>query len=188
MERLQNAIAKSAVRVGGSVFIAIDGLGASGKSTLASLIAAPLEAGIIRLDDLSDAQSFSWMPRLKTEILAPISNGATRLQYQPTAWWGQKPPPPIEQPITPMMIIEGVGAHHPSLRRFWSVAIFIDAPPALCLQRGVSRDLASGRPKNEIERQWRKWQADELTYMKAHEPAANADLVVDGTTPFENQL
>ncbi|MEO1240324.1 MAG: hypothetical protein AAFX54_00320 [Pseudomonadota bacterium] len=188
MQRLQRAIKESKAFVGKSVFLAIDGLGASGKSTLASLISDALGGEIIRLDDLSGSVPLSWLPRLKAEILTPISNGATSLTYQPESWWAHKPPPVIGQPVTPSMIVEGVGSHHPQVRSFWGVTIFVETPPALCFQRGVARDLATGRPKAEIEYLWRRWQAAELAYLEAHDPARRADFVVDGTAPFSTQL
>lgn len=188
MDRLLSAISQSERRVGETVFVAIDGLGASGKSTLASLLADTLGAEIIRLDDLSGPKSFSWMPRLKAEILEPVSEGATSLTYQPESWWGRTPPPVTDQPVTPVMIVEGVGSHHPEVRAFWGVSIFVDTPAGLCLERGVARDMATGEPEAAIGRQWKDWQTAELAYLAERDPAAHADFVIMGDAPFVEQF
>lgn len=188
MSHLLNTIRDSGPSVGQTAFVAIDGLGASGKSTLATLLSGKLGAEIIRLDDLSGPEPFSWMPRLRAEILEPVSRGATSLTYQPERWWGQTPPPVTDQPITPVMIVEGVGSHHPELRAFWRVTIFVDTPAALCLERGVARDLATGKTEEAIRQQWETWQAEELTYLADHDPAAHADFIFKGDLPFDTQV
>ncbi|MEO1102064.1 MAG: hypothetical protein AAFW65_09495 [Pseudomonadota bacterium] len=188
MDHLLSAIRHPDVSVGQSAFLAIDGLGASGKSTLATLLSGKLGAEIIRLDDFSGPEPFSWMPRLRAEILEPVSRGATSLTYQPESWWGQTPPPVTDQPVTPVMIVEGVGSHHPELRAFWRVTIFVDTPATLCLERGVARDLATGEPESAIRRQWEAWQAEELTYLAEHDPAAHVDFIVKGDVPFDTQV
>lgn len=188
MNRLRRAITRAKARIGTTVFVAIDGPGASGKSTLACRIAAAFGAEIIRLDDFSASAAFSWMERLRTEVLAPIEAGAISLTYQPESWWGHTPAPVVDQPVTPIMIVEGVGSLHPDLRARWAVRLFVDTPASVCLERGIARDVSTGQPKMEIERLWRHWQAEEQAYLSAHDPAAAADFVVDGTRPFAAQL
>jgi len=170
-----------------TTLIAIDGYGASGKSTLADRLAVSLDAGVIRLDDFDNGQAFGWRPRLEDEALQPIEAGATSLAYQPADWWGCRPPPRVEQPVRPVMIVEGVGSHHPDLVRRWGVTILVDTPPDVCFRRGVERDLVSGVGRGEIERQWQTWQADEIAYSTAHNPAASADFVVDGTASWRSE-
>ncbi len=188
MDRLLSTIRDSGPSVGQTVFVAIDGLGASGKSTLASRLAEELGAQIVHLDDLSGPEPFSWMPRLKTEILEPVAQGARSLTYQPESWWGHTPPPVTDQLVTPVMIVEGVGSLHPDLTAFWGVTIFVDTPAALCLTRGVERDLATGESEEAIKQQWEMWQAAELAHLAKHDPAAKADFVARGDRPFDTQL
>ena len=188
MNKLKVALANATTSVGNTVFVAIDGWGASGKTTLASLIGDTLGAEVIRIDDFSRQESFSWIPRLREEVLKPIMNGARALTYQPETWWGHTPDPIVDQPVTPTMVVEGVGCLTSEMLPLWGVTILVDTPRSTCFDRGVERDLASGESKDEITRRWQQWQAAEAQYFEANDLADHVDFVVDGTIPFAQQL
>lgn len=188
MDKLKAAIANATTLVGNTVFIAIDGWGASGKSSLASHIGDALGAEIVRVDDFSTQESFSWITRFREEVLVPVANGEKALTYQPESWWGHTPKPIVDQPVTPIMVVEGVGCLTAELWPNWGVTVFVDTPRSICFDRGVERDLASGQPKEKVARCWREWQAAEAQYFEAQNLAARAGFVIDGTVSFAGQL
>ena len=199
MNRLQEAIATAKTeaaktrtaktRTGDVVFIAIDGRGASGKSTLARLLSRDLGAEVLRTDDFAASPApFNWYANLIEGVLDPIAAGAATLAYDRAGWWGDAPAPILDQPVTEIMIVEGVGCLAPLVRSYWDIGIFVDTPAPDCFRRGVARDLATGEPRSEIERLWRDWQAAETDYLQAVHPERNADLRLKGTEPFDAQL
>jgi uridine kinase len=72
----------------------------------------------------------------------PIYNFATHTREQKEA---------LIEP-RPVVIFDGLWLlHRPALRRFFNFTVFIDAAPALCLQRRVARDCAErGRTADEV--------------------------------------
>ncbi|MGP1256424.1 MAG: uridine kinase family protein [Kiloniellales bacterium] len=189
MEDLRRAIDAATTRIGSVVFVAIDGRGASGKSTLAGLLSRELGAEVVRTDDFSqNGALFDWQAGFMSGIVEPIARGESTLSYQPASWWGCGPEPQRNQSVTDVMIVEGVGTLAPNLRSYWGLGLFVETPAPECFRRGVARDLATGKSKREIERIWRDWQASEAAYIKASRPQCVADVLLRGTAPFERQL
>jgi cytidylate kinase len=60
-----------------------------------------------------------------------------------------------------------------------SLLIWVEAPAAVRLARGLSRDGI------EVEGHWRQWQQDELAVFAADDTRARAGLRVDGTAPAD---
>ena len=78
------------------------------------------------------------------------------------------------------MIIEGVCALHQMFRDDLAVRIWIDAPHEVRLARGVARDGEGSRDT------WiNVWMPNELAYVERDDPVACADLIVDGTRPYD---
>lgn len=177
-------------KVGGITFIAVDGHGGSGKSTLAKILAEKLNAQIIYTDDFAGWDNpLNWYPKIIEEIFEPITNGVETLSYQPASWWeNHYPEPVVNQPVTNIMILEGVSSSRKEFRNYISFSIFVDTPKEICLERGVERDLSTGKNKKEITEMWEKWFEEEDRYMQRDSPKENANLVVDGTKPFEEQI
>ena len=103
-------------------------------------------------------------------------------------WWSDEEPATITQPVTEVMILEGVSALRREFRQFLSIGIFIEVTRQASVARGVARDLATGRPKEELERLWKEWADGEDAYFARDDPRAVADIVLDGTRPFADQL
>jgi len=70
----------------------------------------------------------------------------------------------------------------------WDLRIWVETPAEVCLARGLARDGA--RVLGDRARlAWETvWQPREERYLRDVAPHLTADLVVDGTAPFESQL
>ncbi len=171
--------------------IAIDGHGGSGKSTLATLLSKKLSAEIIHTDYFASWDNqLDWWPRVINEIFEPIKDGKKLLSYSRGKWWHtHNQDLIIHQPVTSIMILEGVSALRKEFRPFISYAIFIDTPAEIFLQRGFERDRGQdGKSDSEIKKMWQKWYEDEIVYIKKDQPQNFANLIVDGTKPFLEQI
>lgn len=171
--------------------IALDGHGGSGKSTLANLLADKLQAQIIHTDDFAGWDNpLNWWPLVIERVFEPIKNGEKLLSYPRSKWWEtHNPEPVVNQPVAPIMILEGVSSMRKEFRPYISYGIFVDTPIEVCLQRGFERDKGQdGKSDEEIRQMWQDWYEKEETYIKRDSPKEVADLVVDGTKPFEEQI
>ena len=122
--------------------IAIDGHGGSGKSTLAAFLSEKLHAEIIHVDDFASFDNLvDWWPLVVERVFEPIKRGEKFLNY-PRSKWSEThhPEPVVDQPVTPIMVLEGVRALRREFRPYISYGIFVDTPKEVCLQRGFERD------------------------------------------------
>ncbi len=171
--------------------IAIDGHGGSGKSTLANLLADKLQAQIIHTDDFAGWDNpLNWWPFVIERVFEPIQKGEKLLNYPRSKWWETHTPEPVvNQPVTPIMILEGVSALRKEFRPYISYGVFVDTPVDICLQRGFERDKGQdGKSDEEIKQMWRDWYAKEEAYIGQDKPKEFADLIVDGTKSFDEQI
>jgi uridine kinase len=187
---LRKILESKQAKVGRTLFIAIDGRGGSGKSTLANWLSSELHTEIIRTDDFASWQNmFEWWPLVIERVFEPIRSGATMLNYPRSKWWdNHHPQPAVRQPVTPVMILEGVSSSRREFEDYLSLCIFVDTPREICLQRGITRDLVTGKTYEELQRMWEVWTAGEDRYLERDEPAKHADFCVDGTRPFDEQI
>lgn len=170
------------------IFIAIDGYGGSGKSTFADMLSKEIGAEIIHIDDFTGAgSSDDWYKVIITRVFKPITQGAKTLTYTPAKWWEEhNPEPVVDQRITPIMILEGVGSLRKELAPFLSAGVFVDTPREVCLERGLERDRGmDGKTDKQITEQWNTWLNADDRYFEMDNPKATAKYVVDGTKPFE---
>lgn len=191
MDELKQRILQASPKVGNVRFIAIDGHGGSGKSTLAEMLAKQFSAEIIHTDDFAEWDNpENWWPLVIERIFEPIKNRANSLNYPRSKWWEtHNPEPVINQPVTNIMILEGVSSLRKEFRDYLSLGIFVDTPTEICLQRGFERDKGQdGKSDDEIKQMWQQWYEKEKAYIAKDNPKEAADLVVNGTKPFEEQL
>lgn len=188
---IKELIDKAPVKIANTKFIAIDGHGGSGKSTLAELLAKQYDAEIIHTDDFAGWDNpENWWPLVIERIFEPIKHGATTLSYPRSKWWeAHNPEPVVNQPVTSVIILEGVSSLRKEFRPYLSFGVFVDTPLEVCLQRGFERDKGQdGKSDNEIKRMWQDWYDKEEVYIARDNPKAFANLVLDGTKPFEEQV
>lgn len=185
------SIKNSEPKVGNVRFIAIDGHGGSGKSTLSGVLAEQLGAEIIHTDDFAGWDNpEKWWPIVIERVFKSIQNGASTLSYPRSKWWETHNPEPIvDQPVTKMMILEGVSSLRKEFRQYLSYGIFVETTLETCLQRGFKRDRGQdGKTDGEIMQMWEDWYEQEKVYIQRDNPKQYADAILDGTSPFEAQL
>jgi uridine kinase len=176
-------------RVGRAKLIGIDGHGGAGKSSLADLLAKKLQAEVLHTDDFASWDNpKNWWPLLIEQVLEPMAAGAASLSYPRSKWWeGHDREPIVDQPVTDAMILEGVSSLRSEFRRYLSLGVFIAVSREICLERGIARDAGMGT-REKITKQWEKWFDDESGYIERDHPEEFADVIIDGTLPFEDQL
>lgn len=157
--------------------VAIDGHGGAGKSTVAAMLAKALNAEILHTDDFASWDNpTDWWPLLIKEVFEPIKSGAKLLNYRRSKWSEDHNPEQVRnQPVTSIMVLEGVSSARKEFRPYLTYAIWVETPRELCLKRGLERDGSNARP------QWEKWLAEEDEYIKRDNPASYADIKVSGS-------
>ncbi len=174
---------------GGRLFAGIDGAGGAGKSTLADAVRDAMrgDASIIRCDDfyrplidtkyasLTPEQAyenyFDWQ-RLRDGALMPLRSGKPA-RYQRYDWSLDQLAEWIETEPREIVLVEGVYATRPELRRLLDLAIFVETPRAERMRRMRARGQDSDS--------WiARWMVAEDWYLKNIDPASTADLVLDG--------
>jgi len=190
MIHISNELISQQPMVGTTKFIAVDGHGGSGKSSLAEILAKKLDAQLIHTDDFASWDNpLDWWPLVIERVFDPIKAGAKTLSYPRSKWWpDHHPEPVVDQPVTAIMILEGVSSLRKEFRPYISLGIFVDTPESICLERGLTRDSSTGKSVEELTRIWQDWLKDEDDYMQRDQPKAYADLVIDGTKPFDDQI
>ncbi len=134
-----------------SILIAIDGPCASGKSTLAELIAARYACNVFHTDDfflrpeqktperLREVGGNIDRERLCKEILMPLRKN-TSVLYRAYSCKTQTISDGIEIPFHRLNLIEGSYSLHPELRQFYDLKIVLHISDAQQLQRLQRRE------------------------------------------------
>lgn len=172
-------------------FISIDGHGGSGKSSLASRLAESLGAEIIHIDDFTGlGATTDWYKALIDNIIKPSLSGATSLNYPRAKWWlGHNPEPVVNQPVTNIMIVEGVCSSRAELRDFMTFKIFVDTPRNICIERGLARDKGmGGKSDEEVLAQWHQWLEWDDQYFEKDDPKSIADIVISGGNDYDKSV
>jgi uridine kinase len=161
----------------GTAWIGIDGLGASGKTTLARRVAAALAGStIIGVDDFARPDLRGWeLDRFKTQVRDPLLAGrAARYQRwdfttnSGADWVDVAPGGPV--------IVEGVSSTDVRLGVPWDLTIWVDVPRAERRRRARERD-----GELMMDRWLTDWIPSEEAYVHSQQPQNRVDLVVDGS-------
>lgn len=169
--------------------VAIDGTAGSGKSTFARRLAAALRDARastteLHTDDLLDGWTdlVAFWPRLEAGVLAPLAAGWPG-SFHAYDWnTGRFRQEATSVPVSDVLLIEGVTSARAAVRKRLSLAVYLVAPRAVCLARGLARDGEALRP------QWLHWMAAEEAYF-AGEPNDPGAVFVDGapTVPHDQE-
>lgn len=165
---------------GNTVVVGVDGCGGAGKSTFADRLSKAWEGSeVIHTDDFASWDCpIDWWPRLRDQVLTPLSEGRTA-RYQKYDWVRQELGEWVEVAST-RIVLEGVSATRTEFRPYLGYGIWVDCPTDLRLARGLERDGP------EMEGQWHEWMAAEDAYVARDNPRAHADLVVNGAPVSEH--
>lgn len=168
--------------LGGARLVCIDGRAGSGKTTLASALAPAarsrgLATRLLHTDDVLEGWGGlrSLAPRLRDHLVGPLASGHVaripRWDWHASAFTSSYVVEPAASGSLDLLVLEGVGSANAQVRSRCATAVWVEAPEAVRMARGLARDGEAMRDY------WEQWQVDELRY------AANAsrcDLLVDG--------
>ena len=169
------------------ILIGIDGPGASGKSTLASLLVNRLsKAEIVQVDDfylptpmrasrVGEVGARFDLPRLAEHVVRPAASGRG-LRYQRYDWDRDSLWDWIELPADVPVIVEGVYCLQLDLRPPYTYTIFCQGDSEVRLRRGLERDGEEARALWVDE-----WMPEEDRYVSAEHPDDFATLLVDSS-------
>lgn len=189
MHNIQNFLATHQPKNGRFFTIAIDGRGGSGKSSLVEYL-KPLLPGFTMLngDDYFEPveNQVVWGDfndeRFIADVIEPLKHGNT-FKYCPYDWHAD--PNITEQQIT---VQKGVCLERMFSFRFdldWDLKIWVETPKEVCFERGLGR---GHMPRDRQIGAWKIWQAQEDEYIRTFNPKEKADIVLNGTKDFKEQL
>lgn len=138
-----------------SLLLAIDGRCGSGKTQLAQLLAQTFDCNVFHMDDfylpfqdrtperMSSPGGHIEFERLEAQILAPLSKGEPFTLYpfdchQGRLGQGREIPP------RPLTILEGSYSHHPALRPWHDLSVFLTCNPQVQESRLTLRQADKG--------------------------------------------
>jgi uridine kinase len=163
----------------GALVVAIDGYGASGKSTIAGLVTGRTGAALVHTDDFFLHPSappgtaggyYDWR-RLRAEALRPLLAGRPA-SFRRFDWKGSRPGEPVSVSPSPLILVEGVASAGPALADLVHARVFVDTPAGERLRRLRCR-VNPGEWDDD-------WLAAERAYFGATRPPSSFDLIVPG--------
>jgi uridine kinase len=158
-----------------SRLVAVDGPGGTGKSFFAQRLAGALgNAPIVHTDDFATGESgVEWWPRLDREVLQPLVNGHTG-RYQRYDWDRRALMEWHDVPAAPVVIIDGVSSARREIAPHLALAVWVQAPRAVRLARGLERD------GEEARGDWERWMAEEDSHFRSDDTIARCQVFVNG--------
>ena len=151
--------------------VALDGIDAAGKTTMADELAERLpHASRVRADDfLRPAEERHRQGRDSPHGFYDDSFDHERLRAAVLAGDG-------------LVIVDGIFLFRPDLNDLWDLRIFVHAEPEEALRRGVERDAHGKGSREEAERLYRtRYAPGQEIYFERVQPRELADIVVDNT-------
>jgi uridine kinase len=171
--------------------VALDGAGASGKTSLAAVLAERLPGcTVVHGDDfyrpmpdevrarLDPEQGyhryFDWQ-RLRDEVLLPLRDGRPA-RYRPYDWTTGQLGSRLETVSgtgADVVIVEGVYSARPELSGLYDLTVYVDTPRGTCLRRI--------RERAENPEEWiLRWRAAEDHYIATTRPGSRTTLAISG--------
>ena len=164
-------------RLGGVRLVCIDGPAGSGKTTFAGRLTHALGegAGLVHLEDLYAGWTLTGaVARLSAGVLRPLAEGGPGSHHRYDWAAGRFADEPVVVPVPRVLVVEGCGSCARVLDSWTTMRIWVEAPPALRLSRGLARD------GDDLAALWRRWQESEARHFAAQDTRARADVRVDG--------
>jgi uridine kinase len=201
------AEAVGAIKIAHPTRVAIDGVPAAGKTTLADELAVVLRAQgrhVIRatIEDFLTPRSVrhpwgdsaeGWynhstdLDALHRVLLDPLGPGGDRrfqhAVYDKVADIALSPPV-TTAPADAVLVFDGVFLLRPELMDRWELRIFVSAPFEKTVDRAQARDQTPFRSAAEVERRYRsRYIPSQLLYFDKDRPADHADIIVHNDEP-----
>lgn len=174
----------------GRCIAAADGRCASGKSTFAAKLARMTGGALVHMDDFFLRPEQRTPERYRTpgenvdherfleEVLKPLNEGKTAV-FHPFDCTVMKI---SDEWITAegggIVIVEGSYSHHPDLREYYDLLIFLDVNPEKQMERIQIRN------PDKIEAFRTKWIPFEEMYFEKYEVKEHAQIVIDTSDLF----
>jgi uridine kinase len=159
-----------------TVFVGIDGFGATGKSSLADAIAdAVPRAVVVAVDDFADPQVPEWdWGRFENEFALPLRKGRPA-QYQVGRWNSGITGVQRSVSVGAVVVVEGVSSTRREVNLPWDLTVWVTAARDVRVRRALERDGPG------LLTVWvRQWMPTEEAYAAREHPQDRVDLVVDG--------
>jgi uridine kinase len=171
------AAVTSSSAVSGIRLVGIDGPAGSGKSTLARALSERFGWPVLELDDFFSWVSFdSWWTRFEDQVVGPLLAGRS-IRYQVRDWAGDEFGEGLggwkRLEWAPVVVIEGVGSTRAAISDVLACRVWVDAPAAERLERGVARDGEAHRAL------WLAYMDREEEFFAADQTAERADVRLD---------
>lgn len=126
-------------------------------------------------DDFASGEAGNeWWSRLQLQVLDPLLRGEPA-RFQRYDWERRRLGEWHEVPPAPAVIIEGVSSARRDVAAALTVSVWVFAPRAVRLQRGLDRDGEAARAR------WSRWMAEEDAHFRADETIARCEILVDGS-------
>jgi uridine kinase len=156
--------------------VAIDGPGGAGKSVFAERLARHLgNAPMIHTDDFASWDNpVGWWGRLEDEVLGPIERGEWPVRFRAYDWEARRLGEWREVPAGDVILLEGVSSSRQGVSQRLTLAVWVEAPRARRLARGLERD------GDAMRAQWEQWMAEEDAHFATDRARDRADVIVDG--------
>jgi uridine kinase len=158
-------------------YVAIDGQGGAGKSTLAARMAREVPGCVVvHADDFASPSVPEWdFDRFRRQVLLPLLAGRPG-RYQRWDWGTDTGAEWHDVPVGVALVLEGVSATRSEVAAPWDLTIWVDAPEDVRLARALERDGP------ELMATWRTvWVPEEQAYIARERPQERVDLIVAGT-------
>jgi uridine kinase len=194
--------------------VAVDGITAAGKSTLAAELAAAVadrgrQAVHLTMDGFhhrrehryrqgrmsgpgyyDDAYDFD---ALVAEVLRPLGPGGDRRYRRRVLDLASDVPvadePWVEADLDAVLVVDGSFLQRPGVAYHWDVPIFVDTSFATALARGIGRDADDlGGPAAAEKADIERYLAAGRLYVESVHPAEQAAVIVDNEDPAHPAL
>jgi uridine kinase len=188
--------------------VAVDGIDAAGKTTLADALVAPLVARgrpVIRasIDGFHRPRAERYRrgatspegyyldafdyPALRDALLLPLGpDGAGRYRRTVFDYRTDRPVAAAEEqaPAGAVLLVDGVFLLRPELAAFWDYRIFVAVPFGVALARAMRRDLALFGTVEAVQARYHeRYIPAQRLYFEAAHPQEQADAVVRNDDP-----
>lgn len=193
--------------------VAVDGIDAAGKTTLADELAAPLRARgrpVIRasVDGFHRPRAERYRrgaaspegyyldafdtAALRDALLLPLGPAGSRWYRRGSFDFHTDRPvhaPLEEAPADAVLVVDGVFLLRPELVAHWDYRIFVEVPFAVALERALRRDLALfGSAQAVRVRYQQRYIPGQRLYFAAAQPQERADAIVRNEDPANPEL